>query len=84
MATTSSYTSKSFSITNKNLKLNSKEDIDGILSDLKNNIDVEDIHFSGNTIGVEAAQALAVTLKSLKNLKVSVIVLSIKCFINCF
>lgn len=84
MATTSSYTSKSFSITNKNLKLNSKEDIDGILSDLKNNIDVEDIHFSGNTIGVEAAQALAVTLKCLKNLKVSVIVLSIKCFINCF
>lgn len=70
MATTSEFTSKSFSVANKNLKLNSKDDIDPILKDLNKQLDVEDVHFSGNTIGVEAALALSETLKKLKSLRV--------------
>ncbi|TIA95485.1 hypothetical protein E3P94_03690 [Wallemia ichthyophaga] len=71
MATTSEFTSKSFSVANKNLKLNSKDDIDPILKDLNKQLDVEDVHFSGNTIGVEAALALSETLKKLKSLRIA-------------
>ena len=33
---------------------------------------VEEVHFSGNTLGVEASEALAEVLKDLKSLKVRV------------
>ena len=71
MATTSDFTSKSFSIANKNLKLNTKDDMAAILEDLSSQLDVEDVHFGGNTIGVEAALALSESLRKLKSLRVS-------------
>ncbi|TIA85543.1 hypothetical protein E3P99_03965 [Wallemia hederae] len=71
MATTSDFTSKSFSIANKNLKLNTKDDMAAILEDLSKQLDVEDVHFGGNTIGVEAALALSESLRKLKSLRIA-------------
>jgi Ran GTPase-activating protein 1 len=63
--------SKSFSILGKNLKANSKADLEPFLSELEALDNVEEVHFGGNSLGVEACQAIAEVLKVKKSLKVS-------------
>ncbi|PWZ02461.1 RNI-like protein [Testicularia cyperi] len=60
-----------FSIVGKNLKLNTKADIQPHLDELEKIADLEEIHLGGNTLGVEACQALADVLKSKTTLKVA-------------
>jgi Ran GTPase-activating protein 1 len=62
--------SKSFSILGKNLKANTAADLEPFLSELKGMEDVEEVHFGGNSLGVEACQAIAEVLKTKKSLKV--------------
>lgn len=59
-----------FSLVGKNLKLNTKEDIDPHLEDLNRIADLQEIHLGGNTFGVEACRALADVLKTKTNLRV--------------
>lgn len=65
----SSSTIKNLSLHGKGLKLNTREDIDPYLRDIDASL-LEEIHLGGNTIGVEAAQALAEFLAKTKVLKV--------------
>lgn len=62
---------KVFSIVGQGLKLNTKEDIRPHLEKLDQITDLEEVHLGGNTLGVEACQALADVLKNKKTLKVS-------------
>lgn len=66
----SSVNGKVFSILGKNLKANSKADLEPFLSELIA-ADVEEAHFGGNSLGVEACEAIAAALKEKKNLKAS-------------
>ena len=59
-----------FSLEGKGLKLTTAADIEPHIQDLKSNDQVEEIKFLGNTLGVEASEALANVLKAKKNLKV--------------
>lgn len=61
---------RSFSIHGQGLKLNTRADIEPHLKALRETKDVEEVHFGGNTLGVEASEALAEVLKDLKLLKV--------------
>lgn len=63
--------SKVFSILGKNLKAHTAADLEPYLSELKAMEDVEEVHFGGNSLGVEACQAIAAVLKEKKTLKVS-------------
>lgn len=63
--------SKVFSLEGKGLKLTTAEDIEPHIQDLKTNDQVEEVKFLGNTLGVEASEALAKVLETKKNLKVS-------------
>lgn len=67
MASTS--TIKSLSLHGKGLKLNTREDIVPYLKDIDATL-LEEIHLGGNTIGVEASQALAEFLAKTQVLKV--------------
>lgn len=58
-----------FSIQGRGLKLDSRADIAPILAEYDPAV-IEEIHFGGNTIGIEAAQALAEFLQKTKVLKV--------------
>ncbi|WWD18466.1 hypothetical protein CI109_102918 [Kwoniella shandongensis] len=58
-----------FSILGKNLKANTKADLEPYLSELEALDDVEEVHFGGNSLGVEACEAIAEVLKGKKNLK---------------
>ncbi|KAJ6257694.1 hypothetical protein Dda_7482 [Drechslerella dactyloides] len=58
-----------FSLESKLLKLDSKADIEPHLTDLVSNRDVEEFILQGNTIGVEASEALAEVLKTKSKLK---------------
>ena len=60
-----------FSILGKNLKANSKADLEPSLSELVAMADVEEVHFGGNSLGVEACQAIADVLRAKTKLKVS-------------
>jgi Ran GTPase-activating protein 1 len=62
--------SKSFSILGKNIKANSAADLEPYLTELRENEDVEEVHFGANSLGVEACYAIAEVLKGKKNLKV--------------
>lgn len=62
---------KVFSIVGKNIKANAKADLEPYLTELADLPDVEEVHFGGNSLGVEACQALADVLKDKKDLKVS-------------
>ncbi|KAF2142208.1 uncharacterized protein K452DRAFT_318494 [Aplosporella prunicola CBS 121167] len=64
-------TSKVFSLEGKGLKLTTAEDIEPHIQPLKDNADVEEVIFVGNTLGVEASEALAKVLETKKNLKVA-------------
>lgn len=67
-----------FSIQGRGLRLDTAADIEPHLRDLRAISEtVQEIHFGGNTIGVEASLALASVLKELKALKASALP---KCF----
>ncbi|KAF9552263.1 RNI-like protein [Agrocybe pediades] len=59
-----------FSLHGKGLKLDTRADIEPLLKDVDPTI-LEEIHFGGNTIGVDAAQALAEFLAKAHSLKVA-------------
>ncbi|PSR71993.1 hypothetical protein PHLCEN_2v12203 [Hermanssonia centrifuga] len=59
-----------FSLHGKGLKLNTRADIEPYLRDVNPAI-VEEIHFGGNTVGIEAAEALAEFLEKTQVLKVA-------------
>ncbi|KAH6529704.1 hypothetical protein HBI07_175860 [Parastagonospora nodorum] len=63
--------SKIFSIEGKGLKLTTAEDIEPHIQDLKAHDQVEEVRFLGNTLGVEASEALAKVLETKKSLKVA-------------
>ncbi|KAH9983312.1 hypothetical protein BJV74DRAFT_886876 [Russula compacta] len=61
-----------YSIEGLGLKLNTREDIAPYLQQIEPNItQLEEIHLCGNTIGVDAAQALAEVLKKASALRVA-------------
>jgi Ran GTPase-activating protein 1 len=59
-----------FSLEGKGLKLTTAEDIEPHIQELKTNDQVEEVKLLGNTLGVEASEALAKVLETKKNLKV--------------
>lgn len=62
--------SRVLSLLGRNLKLDTRLDIEPYLKQI--DVDTtEEIHLSGNTIGVEAAEALGEVLKTMKTLKVN-------------
>ncbi|KZV98974.1 RNI-like protein [Exidia glandulosa HHB12029] len=60
-----------FSLKGRVLTLNSRADIEPHLAELRALPKVEEVHLSGNTVGIEAAQALAEVLATLKELKLA-------------
>jgi Ran GTPase-activating protein 1 len=62
---------KVFSILGKNLKAENAADLEPYLSQLKEMEDVEEVHFGGNSLGVDACKAIAEVFKDKKSLKVS-------------
>lgn len=63
-------TDKVFSLEGRGLKLTTAEDIEPHIKALKENNNVEEVRFLGNTLGVEASEALAKILETKKDLKV--------------
>ena len=63
--------SKLFSLEGKGLKLDTAEDIHPHIQPLKDNTDVEEVRFLGNTLGIGASEALAEVLAEKKNLQVA-------------
>ncbi|TXT13550.1 hypothetical protein VHUM_00917 [Vanrija humicola] len=61
---------KVFSILGKNIKANSKADLEPYLTELAELADVEEVHFGGNSLGVEACEAIAEVLKGKTSLKI--------------
>ncbi|KKY16967.1 putative ran gtpase activating protein 1 [Diplodia seriata] len=62
---------KVFSLKDKGLKLTTAEDIEPHIQALKENSDVEEVVFVGNTLGIGASEALAKVLETKKNLKIA-------------
>ena len=60
---------KIFSIRGQALKLDTAADLEKHIGPLKDNADVEEVHIEGNTIGVEASEALAKILETKQNLR---------------
>ncbi|KAF2201131.1 RNI-like protein [Delitschia confertaspora ATCC 74209] len=60
-----------FSLEGKGLKLDTAEDIEPHIQDLKTNDDVEEVRFLGNTLGIGASEALAKVLQTKKKLQVA-------------
>ncbi|TKA22550.1 hypothetical protein B0A50_08091 [Salinomyces thailandicus] len=60
---------KVFSLKGKALKLDTAADLDKHIRELKHASDVEEVHLEGNTIGVEASQALATILATKSELR---------------
>jgi len=63
---------KIFSLHGKGLKLNTRADIEAHLKDVDPSI-LEEVHFGGNTIGVDASLALAEFLQKATALKVRIL-----------
>lgn len=64
---------RSFTIHGKGIKFETREDIEPYLKEIRAVPGgVEEIHFGGNTLGVEPCKALAETLKTIDTLKVCV------------
>lgn len=61
---------KIFSLEGKVLKLTTAEDIEPHIKALRDNNDVEEVRFLGNTLGIGASEALAKVLETKKNLQV--------------
>ena len=62
--------SKVFTLEGKALKLDTAADVEAHLKPLRDMDNVEEVRLQGNTIGIEAAAALADVLKTKKTLKV--------------
>ena len=62
--------SKTFSLGAKGLKINTAEELRPHIQEFIDNDDLESVAFSGNTIGVEAAEEIGRILKNKKKLKV--------------
>lgn len=58
-----------FSIRGQALKLDTAADLEKHIGPLRDNADVEEVHIEGNTIGVEASEALANILETKQNLR---------------
>ncbi|KAJ3105695.1 Ran GTPase-activating protein 1 [Phlyctochytrium planicorne] len=58
-----------FSIEGRVLKLNTADDVKDIIKDIQNTPGIEEMCLGGNTIGVEAAKALAQAIKPISTLK---------------
>ncbi|KAF5315088.1 hypothetical protein D9619_007357 [Psilocybe cf. subviscida] len=67
---TTSSSSKILSLHGKGLKLNTRADIEPYLKDL-DPVVIEEVHFGGNTIGIEASEALAEFLSKATSIKVA-------------
>ncbi|PSN62941.1 RNI-like protein [Corynespora cassiicola Philippines] len=63
--------SKIFSLEGKGLKLDTAEDIEPHIKELRDNADVEEVRFLGNTLGIGASEALAKVLETKKKLQVA-------------
>lgn len=63
---------KTFSVDGRGAKYNSREDIRSILDGVDPAL-IEEVHFGGNTIGVDASLALAEWLQKASNIKVLLI-----------
>jgi hypothetical protein len=63
-------TTKIFSLEGKGLKLTTAADIEPHIKALQENNEVEEVRLLGNTLGVEASEALAKVLETKKTLKV--------------
>lgn len=63
---------KVFSLEGKGLKLDTAEDLEPHLADLKAMDDVEEVRILGNTLGVGACKRLGEVLSTKKSLKVSI------------
>lgn len=61
---------KIFSLEGKGLKLDTAQDIELHIKDLKGNNDVEEVRLLGNTLGIGASEALAKVLETKKKLQV--------------
>lgn len=61
--------SKLFTIEGKGLKLDTAADIEPHLAALRDSSDVEEAVFAGNTLGIEASEALAKVLETKKTLR---------------
>lgn len=61
---------KIFSLDGKGLKLDTAADLEPHIKALRYNDSVEEIRLGGNTIGVEASEALAEVLKTKNSLQV--------------
>ena len=61
---------KVFSLEGKGLKLDTTQDIESHIKDLKVNNDVEEVRLLGNTLGIGASEALAKVLETKKKLQV--------------
>ena len=59
-----------FSLEGKGLKLDTAQDIEPHIKDLKGNNDVEEVRLLGNTLGIGASEALAKVLETKKKLQV--------------
>jgi Ran GTPase-activating protein 1 len=64
-------TTKIFSLEGKGLKLTTAADIEPHIKALQENNEVEEVRLLGNTLGVEASEALAKVLETKKTLKVA-------------
>ena len=62
---------KVFSLRGQALKLDSAADLEKHIKPLEESADVEEVHLEGNTIGVEASEALAKILETKKSLKLA-------------
>ncbi|KAF2705109.1 RNI-like protein [Pleomassaria siparia CBS 279.74] len=62
---------KVWSIEGKGLKLDTAEDIEKHIGDLKDNADVEEVRLLGNTLGIGASEALAKVLETKKKLQIA-------------
>lgn len=62
---------KVFSLEGKGLKLDTAADVEPHIKALREMEDVEEVRLQGNTVGIEAAAALADILKTKKTLQVS-------------
>ncbi|KAJ2698130.1 Ran GAP Rna1 [Coemansia sp. IMI 209128] len=60
-----------YSLEGKGLKLTTAEDIEPYLEELRNVENLEELRLNGNTIGAEAAEALASVLKTKPTLKIA-------------
>jgi Ran GTPase-activating protein 1 len=63
--------SKIFSLEGRGLKLDSAEDLEAHIADLRAMDDLEEVHMLGNTLGVGACKLLGEVLATKKTLRVS-------------